>query len=288
MPETNNPPQRRFTLDEDRARNWLRHAVAAHTGTGHAPPFNDTEPARPAGDLPEIDNDWDPRAPGTEQDVSTLVRTAVVAGIIGSPTSRTADGSVERWDLEFNYSDDLDGGGYHFTIAPRGGLKLATFFEEMRKIGEPDATGIPAAMAILAEAVTSANATLYALDDFIAAHIPTRHGPAISSSGTPNTDAAGRGIMPNLPLRTILDLSTSHLSEQTCRHLNSVDGVIADKTRYGWLMWAWEDVSDRLADDCDWPPELLPALELARSNDCDYILFDRDAPRIDRLLTFNW
>lgn len=287
MPETNNPPQRRFTLDEDRARNWLRHAVAAHTDTGHAPPSNDTEPARPAGDLPEIDDDWDPRAPGTEQDVYTLVRTAVAAGIIGSPTSRTADGSVERWDLEFNYSDDLDGGGYHFTIAPGGGLKLATLFAEMRKIVEPDATGIPAAMAILAEAVASANATLYALDDFIAAHIATPPLPTINS-GTPNTEAVGRGITPDLPIRTILDLSTAHLSEQTCRHLNSVEGVIADKTRYGWLMCVREDVSGRLADDCDWPPELLPAIEMARRNDCEYILFDRDAPRVDRLPTFNW
>ena len=77
--------------------------------------------------------------------------------------------TAERWDLEFVFVDDSDGGGYCFMVRLGLHLKLATWFEEMRKVGERDATGIPAAMAILTEAVSSANATLDALDEFVAA-----------------------------------------------------------------------------------------------------------------------
>ncbi len=50
----------RFTLDEARARTWLRHAVAARMADlyGDEPPA-DLGP-RPAGELPEIGSDWNP------------------------------------------------------------------------------------------------------------------------------------------------------------------------------------------------------------------------------------
>ena len=44
--------------------------------------------------------------------------------------------------------------------------------------------------------------------------------------------------MSDLVIRTFLDLSTAHLSEETCRDLNSYDGVTAYKTTYGWLMYS--------------------------------------------------
>lgn len=94
--------------------------------------------------------------------------------------------------------------------------------------------------------------------------------------------------MSDLVIRTFLDLSNSHLSEETCRELNSFEGVTAYKTTYGWLMYADEDADQELADDGDWPPELLPIVKLARSNDCDYILFDADAATTDLLPTFDW
>jgi hypothetical protein len=170
MSDVSMRPTRRFTLDEDRARSWLRHAVAAYLAScnGDQPPIV-PDGSRLVGNLPEIDGDWDPRAPGNEVDVYNVVRDAVDAGIIGTPVDETINGRAEKWDLEFIYSDDSDGGCYYFMIRLGLSLKLASLFEEMRRLGEREATGVAAAMAILTEAVTSANATLDAVDEFVAA-----------------------------------------------------------------------------------------------------------------------
>lgn len=93
--------------------------------------------------------------------------------------------------------------------------------------------------------------------------------------------------MSDLAIRTILDLSTAHLSEETCTNLNSYEGVIASETTHGWLMYVPED-PDGLANEGQWPPELLPIVKLARANGCTYILFDADATTTDRLPTFDW
>jgi hypothetical protein len=145
-------PGARFTLDEARARTWLRHAVAACMADldGDEPPA-DLGP-RPAGELPEIGSDWNPVSPGQEDEVYQLVRRAVDSGIIGKP--------AKGIDLDFEYVDDTDGGYYYFLVRLSWKLKLATHAYEMRKLGEPDATGIEAALAILNEAVTSANSVL--------------------------------------------------------------------------------------------------------------------------------
>ena len=147
----------RFTLDEARARTWLRHAVAACMADlyGDEPPA-DLGP-RPAGELPEIGSDWNPVSPGEEDEVFQLVRRAVDSGIIGKPA-----GDI---DLDFEYVADSDGGYYYFLVRLGWKLKLATHAYEMRKLGRPAATGIEAALAILDEAVTSANSVLDALDE---------------------------------------------------------------------------------------------------------------------------
>ena len=151
----------RFTLDEARARTWLRHAVAACMTDlyGDEPPA-DLGP-RPAGELPEIGNDWNPVSPGEEDEVFQLVRRAVDSNIIGKPA-----GDI---DLDFEYVADSDGGYYYFLVRLGWKLKLATHAYEMRKLGRPAATGIEAALAILDEAVTSANSVLDALDEKTAA-----------------------------------------------------------------------------------------------------------------------
>lgn len=94
--------------------------------------------------------------------------------------------------------------------------------------------------------------------------------------------------MSDLVIRTFLDLSTAHLSEETCRDLNSYDGVTAYKTTYGWLMYVPDENADGLAEEGDWPAELLPIVKLARTNGCAYILFDADAATSDLLPTFDW
>lgn len=81
-------------------------------------------------------------------------------------------------------------------------------------------------------------------------------------------------------VRALLDLSTAHLTEATCRELNSYDGVTAYETTHGWLMYVPADAEQRTADG-DWPPELQPIVSLAHIHGCDYILFDQDAPQSD-------
>ena len=38
-------------------------------------------------------------------------------------------------------------------------------------------------------------------------------------------------------IRTLLDLSTAHLPEQICDRLDTIPGVIAHQTAYGWLIF---------------------------------------------------
>jgi len=153
-------PGIRFTLDPDQARTWLRHAVAAYMEDmlGDEPPA-DLGP-RPAGELPEIHADWNPASPGQQDEIIQLVRRAVDSGIIGRPS--------EDSDLDFEYAADDDGGYYYFLVRPDRRLKLATHDREMRHVGAPGATGIEAALAILEEAVTSANSVLDDLDEHAA------------------------------------------------------------------------------------------------------------------------
>ena len=143
----------RFTLDEAKAQEWLRRSVAVYEGGG-AP--DDGEHLADFGEI------WDPVGVGNEKDVYQLVRNAVYAGIIGRPDS---------YDIDFEYADDEDGGYYFFLVRVGDGLnqiKLASFAHEMRKLGERDAVGAAAALAILREAVSAANGVLRNLDEYVA------------------------------------------------------------------------------------------------------------------------
>lgn len=187
MHDTSLVPPRRFTLDPHRARTWLLHAVAAHGAPSNADePPGDLDGPHPDGHLPELHDTWDPREPGSETDVGAMVRDAVDAGIICTPADERINGKIGQWDLDFVHFDDGDGGAYCFMLRLGAHLKLATFFEDMRKLGEPHATGITAALAVLTEAVTSANATLAALDTFVAAraHQHCERHPAGVEPGT--------------------------------------------------------------------------------------------------------
>jgi hypothetical protein len=170
--ETSTPAAQRFTLDEGKARNWLRYAAAAYMADACGEePTDQPEGPRPEGELPEIYDDWNPVAPGNESDVYQVVRCAVDAGIIGKPATPPHPGDSEAsapcdWDLAFEYVDDSDGGCYYFLVWLGLRLKLATAAVEMRKLGEREATGVAAALAILTEAVASANEALDALDEY--------------------------------------------------------------------------------------------------------------------------
>lgn len=149
----------RFTLDEDKARAWLERAVAKYeyeNGDGDEP-----EDSEENGELPDIGANWEAHEYEQENTVYLLVRLAGDRGIITAPAGM---------DLDFRYSDDSDGGFYcfHVGLAKDIFAELASYSEEMRKIGDRDATGLDAAMAVLREAVDKANYTLAELDKYVA------------------------------------------------------------------------------------------------------------------------
>jgi len=99
--------------------------------------------------------------------------------------------------------------------------------------------------------------------------------------------AARWGLPADPPIRCFLDLSTAHLQQHTCGHLDSISGVIAYETSYGWLLCAPQDATG-LAAAHGWPAELVPIIELARACGCAYVLFDGDAEQSSLLPVFDW
>lgn len=155
----------RFTLDETRAREWLARVVRACEAELHG----DREDPQPSGELPEISADWEPRAYEEESTVYLLVRLAGDAGIITAP---------DGMELDFRYSDDSDGGHYCFHVGVGPRVELASYIQEMRKLGDHDATGTEAALSILREAVQKANNTLDGLAELIAGLRVQEQAPA--------------------------------------------------------------------------------------------------------------
>ena len=88
-----------------------------------------------------------------------------------------------------------------------------------------------------------------------------------------------------MSLRTFLDISSGHLSPESWTWLDDqlADRVLRDphcegaakiaggKTRYGWLVYAPEDVAVGL------PEDLTGILLKARERGAEYVLFDCDA-----------
>lgn len=157
MSEQTTTTARRFTLDEGKVREWLDKVVKA----AEYALYGDGEDPAPGEDLPEITVDWNPMSPGNEIDISSLVRCAANSDIIGCP------GDL---DLDFEYSDDDDGGYYRFLVYVNASLMLTSYATEMRKLAgaRDELRGIPAALAILDEAVTVANRQLACLDAYVA------------------------------------------------------------------------------------------------------------------------
>lgn len=166
-PENTTPPER-FTLHETEATHWLGHAVAAHMALNYdVPPPADLGP-EPDIELPEmIGSDWSPRDPDELSEVFELVSAAVEGGIISMPPGA---------DLDFEPLRNGAGDEYQFKVhVGRFRLTLTSRPDEVRKLGEPGATGVAAALAVLREAVASANGVLDALDEY-AAEASCTHG----------------------------------------------------------------------------------------------------------------
>ncbi|MGI5238752.1 hypothetical protein [Dactylosporangium sp. CA-139066] len=94
--------------------------------------------------------------------------------------------------------------------------------------------------------------------------------------------------MTDVIVRPFLDLSTAHLTQDTCDALGSIKGVVAYSTADGWLMYAPEPFhAAELAAAGEWPPEQ-PIVRLAREHGCAYILFDSDADTTTPVAGLNW
>lgn len=140
----------RFALDEDAAREWIGHAIAAYEGTEGE--------ALPEAHLPDLGEDYRPQE-HLEQGAATfhLVACARDAGIITGP------GTVD-------YEHENDGyGEIGYTWLLRvGPLKLASLYEDIRHCGDRELRGAGAALAVLREAVRAGNGLLDDLDRYVA------------------------------------------------------------------------------------------------------------------------
>jgi hypothetical protein len=144
----------RFWLDEEKAREWLGRIVAAYPDEAE-----DISEAAPG-----ITAAWHSRSDSAEWTAERLVRGAVDDGILICP---------DGMDVYFVYESDDEGGSYHFGVDighdAATQVSLATWRYEMRKLGDPDATGIEAALSIPQEVESYSNKALANLALLLAA-----------------------------------------------------------------------------------------------------------------------
>lgn len=90
-----------------------------------------------------------------------------------------------------------------------------------------------------------------------------------------------------LPITKVLELSTQHISEVTAGLLNTsmISGIsVYHKEEYGWFIY----VSPEEEENEQIPDDLNEVLKFSRSNDCSWIMLDRDYDTIKELPTFEW
>jgi hypothetical protein len=80
-----------------------------------------------------------------------------------------------------------------------------------------------------------------------------------------------------MEIERLLALSTAHLPE----HVLNVPDTLAYPNEYGGFFWVDNDEGSHL-------PELEAVLAFARQHDITWLKFDRDAPEIEELPTWNW
>lgn len=84
-------------------------------------------------------------------------------------------------------------------------------------------------------------------------------------------------------IETLLVLSTAHIKPETCNvWLQTAPFATFGKAEYGWFVYVPDDELSDLPDD------LRPCFALARSLDCDWVMFDCDAELIQGLPTYRW
>lgn len=156
-------------MDEQEARAWLGRIVTAYPG----------EAEGVSEEAPPISPAWRTGADGAEWTAEALVSSAIEDGIITCPAGM---------DVCFTYKFNSDGGSYHFTVDIGYDVvtqvSLDTWGYEMRKLGDPGATGIEAALSVLEEAVSFSNKTLDNLVLLAAQFARQQADPASQAPGT--------------------------------------------------------------------------------------------------------
>ena len=137
----------RFTLDEEKAREWIARAIRGEV----------------AQDDYEI---YEGYCPQEDYESGTATEQLVNAA---QPDVITGPGTVE-FDFSASTFGDV---GYVWVVRPEGShLKLASLFAELRHCGDSEAKrGEEAALGVLREAVEAANSILDDLDAYIAGRV---------------------------------------------------------------------------------------------------------------------
>jgi hypothetical protein len=108
-----------------------------------------------------------------------------------------------------------------------------------------------------------------------------------------------------MSIEKMLVLSTGHLTEKTANALDHfafvkrpgrptlmpgwlVRPIVYPHGEYGWLIPVVGDISDDHTIRAHLPAELLDCIIKAEDAECSWLLFDRDADRIDGLHFFEW
>ncbi len=92
----------------------------------------------------------------------------------------------------------------------------------------------------------------------------------------------------SLEINHMLALSTAHLTPHTCNDILpklEADLPVWPKGEYGWFIYASTEIGE-LAEPL--PTDLEAAILFAKTQGCDYLMFDRDWPIADTLPTYDW
>ena len=160
----------RVRVDTVKARTWLGRIVEAYPD----------EAEDISGEAPTISAAWYSRSAGAEWTAERLVRAAVEDGVLICPPGM---------DVNFVHERSSGDGSYHFEVSighdVTTQVSVNTLGYALRLLGDPDATGVEAAMSILCEAESLTNKALADLTLLLTAQAAT--------GGPRNHPAAGTG-----------------------------------------------------------------------------------------------
>ena len=97
--------------------------------------------------------------------------------------------------------------------------------------------------------------------------------------------------MPQLDRRSIVVISTAHISEATASRLDTTPveewpWAGGRYGPYGWFLYA-HDENAGVGDEAI-PDDLMAVMKWVFSQGCDYVLFDRDGDTVEGLAVYDW